>query len=121
MRRTSFTRVSANLQQLASNELSLDVCLDRLTRSITELQGWAQSLGWRPSCDHPATRIESVLRRGEEVEVALLLAGYVDSTESARLLRLACQDCRMSLNAPPQVSLVAAARGRPMPHSSNQA
>ncbi len=114
MRRETFTRVSASLQQLGPSDLSLDDCLDRLARSITELQSWAQSLGWRPSCDLPGTQIESVLRRGEDVEVALLLAGYVDGDESTRLLRLACQECRMSLNAPPQVSLVAAARGRPV-------
>ncbi len=112
MRREAFTRVSASLQRLGSSDVSLDACLDRLARSITELQGWAQSLGWRPSCDLPGTQIESVLRRGEDVEVALLLAGYVDADESARLLRLACQECRFSLNAPPQVSLVAAIRGR---------
>lgn len=114
MRREAYTRVSASLQQLCPGDLSLDDCLDRLARSITELQSWAQSLGWRPSFGLPRTQIESVLQRGEEVEVALLLAGYVDGDESARLLRLACQECRLSLNSAPQVSLVAAARGRTM-------
>jgi hypothetical protein len=114
MRREAYTRVSASLQQLVPNDPGLDACLDRLARSITELQGWAHSLGWRPSFGLPQAQIESVLRRGEDVEVALLLAGYVDGDESTRLLRLACQECRLNLTAPPQVSLVTAARGRSM-------